>query len=1006
MTLLNASPLALQEVTMPFSSFANKDDMIARVKAQVGGSLIEEAVEPGLEARAAELASNVWCPDPEQEPNGRSVRTRLSRIGALQGCAGVLFCGRKVKDDGTAGDPFVMVGGPPIGPNCGDEGAEVELPSVEAWGMQGDSWKPSNIKLGDKSKSLVPIVVPLVANTRGCAIDSLKTIMFDAASSILVLPKGLGVVSCALCSDIEAPSLADPWAPFWVSKLDSVIRTGEVVPPVIKGFVPTEEDQQPDMSGAWLMPLVLPLPEHHGIPFGFGVPVTPDLTLASFLRQLRDWTHTTAAEFQWLEKIPLLSSWFVGVAASPKAFAQQVLTYAQVSESLPPFWSERMEGDFNIHFELFWRDVTDRLVFKLLWDRVKGSASANVLKKVEMYGLAAVTILSKMNVFSSLTSVEAHPYLLHYVRPGIASWDTTLELTKARNIMKYCVPKGAENYAPCTLSNLSSSIVLDDLPELVDKSSLAGLQSPSAENRSASQDPSQRQLESLFGLPATSTASDLQSPEISLATSVQSSRAPGGRDSRLDTPSFTRSQLFGEEVASGDKGGDRARTVQWSVGREESRASPVQGSSVQVLGVVSNPVVGHVGAANRPQPSDWKVPADVLRETEYPQDMVEMLPVLTTPLASDVQAVYNKFHVTFAGAETTSVTLEAKIFASIGGIKFPDSTLTTAPVFWETNKDKSFLGEDWLFLGGRVSRQWVANVLAAKEWTSVASHLDMQVQQQQTQESGDVFWRSIGRVSYPEGFFSQHSELVQGLQKGFIHSGLDIAWPDRTKLRNEFTIWHLLASVLGNQFQANKLVPAQGISADQLVQLLVNYLFIFVIMFQDVMLYPELAKLTHYSPWTIASPFAGGLICLIQHFSKPGVRLAWDQLLQRQDKGTKYAVCSVLYHVGKLVDIFTQWVSKPLFPKMVREALPPSSRQHVAKDLCLITTAVNTLSGQMRLLDDLKAWHKHIEVRFNPSALRTITCSDMPDDRAIPDYLFAASLKRAPQADSYQADKR
>ena len=95
-------------------------------------------------------------------------------------------------------------------------------------------------------------------------------------------------------------------------------------------------------------------------------------------------------------------------------------------------------------------------------------------------------------------------------------------------------------------------------------------------------------------------------------------------------------------------------------------------------------------------------------------------------------------------------------------------------------------------------------------------------------------------------------------------------------------------------------MPASGLKATAVMKIVINMFALFHILAEDERLYPNLPD--GMSTFSLFSPLGGALCSALQHFQKPAIAAAWDNLSEKV--GSAYQTLAFFFALGDLIELF------------------------------------------------------------------------------------------------------
>jgi len=117
-------------------------------------------------------------------------------------------------------------------------------------------------------------------------------------------------------------------------------------------------------------------------------------------------------------------------------------------------------------------------------------------------------------------------------------------------------------------------------------------------------------------------------------------------------------------------------------------------------------------------------------------------------------------------------------------------------------------------------------------------------------------------------------------------------------------VWHFVSSL---DDLPDDYLPPQGLSAPQLVQLLINFNMCWAQVFANGRDYPNIPD-AHQSPVPWCSFFYGGLVKAIKHLLLSEIIAVWDKHTRGSSGQGLRLTTGFLHYIGLLIRLFEDWL--------------------------------------------------------------------------------------------------
>ena len=396
----------------------------------------------------------------------RTAFDRFAKPGLLSQCHGALVVAKLVLGPNQHSDPFVVITDRPI---TSLSAVTMDSPSVTPAALGIDTeWAPGGVPI-PVDADLTLLMLSLVNDTRSRSPAELAALFSTAADSIWVVAKGARMGLTQLATDKFTPAAA-PDVDDWHSELfisgavpkediGTMFGTAANIPPLVNG-APSHAGH----NGAWVLSAIIPLPKGHNLPFGYGVKITPGLTLENFVMELRVWANATADYAAWMLGIAYLQAWFHVISASPSALALEVMALSQCTHSLSALTKpiglitsgsdpiainqEAYVGQLKFNQLHHW--CIDRTTCRLI------ASKGLVTRFLEYVNLAGVAFNREPALSVGTDDPACYSYMWVLANPPTPSWRTSLDLLAMRQVLP--LPSWAASFAQFNV-NLVTKLV-------------------------------------------------------------------------------------------------------------------------------------------------------------------------------------------------------------------------------------------------------------------------------------------------------------------------------------------------------------------------------------------------------------------------------------------------------------------------------------------------------------------------------------------------------------------
>jgi hypothetical protein len=950
-----------------FISPSSFQSFLADMGKQVGGPLppaIQSTFYPASLADALNKNLVQWLLSPATGPSPDPVKfrtpsNRYATSGLLGQCHGAIVVAqlRIGPDPDQLTPPFVITTDRPL-TSLSQVTMDSPFAPPSILGIL-DEWAPGGVPLPDGDMSL--LLLSLVHDTRSRSLDSLATAFTSAASSIWIAPKGSRMGLTAFGSDFFEPPAGDVdnevwWKNLWIpsdqaGQLGSRFETGQDKPP----FLIASDAVTP--NGVWVLPAILPLPQYHTLPFGFGMLVTPDLTITKFLAELRVWCHAPDDFAGFLEN-PLTTAWFRAIAKDPTALALEVMPLSQCNESL--FALETVSTDalpLPEGQELYVAPLRANVVHH--WSLEHWIASPPLANKTTAsralgyVQTAAAAINAHPDLSLDTLEPACYPCLWNLADPPFTTWITKLEVAALRRILP--LPswiKSAFTSFSVTLDNIKQT----QIPEIQTIDQVTGseatpkrtLADQSVDERDAGNDA----LRMLF---TQSSAKSVRQTTPQALPSQAASLHPGFKalPKKLLHSVHTHKKVIDLD--------DLASLSEASAASQHLPAvAPADASAFYHVPWQQAATITHQ------EDSGWGIPVDYC-PVQWPLTMHALLPVSRMDSAMTPEQARLRFDLrNFLTGVLPSTFGMLSLLASYR-LRHGPQTSVTHLVLTHPASDR-FWPHEWLLLPLSLSPTWIRDVVLsdARAVDSLVSHLTTRI------SAAAVYAASYRRdFGFPapmfrSRFFHDNLALVAGLRQGLVDDGLDVASSGQTSLPPAFSFWYILGSLSS---ASDGKVPLRGLSTYAVQQLLANSLCLLDQMFFDPGAYPDLPP-GHGSPFLISSPLAGAIIHAIRIFQNPPFIQAWTEMYEDKIShadGTRAYVTALLHHLGYLLK---QLRSSMPFLSAEQDLQPANVRGGPARiydSICVINTKCGAAQSPLQTV--FSQWNDDLHRMFSVSSL-------------------------------------
>lgn len=699
---------------------------------------------------------------------------------------------------------------------------------------------------------------------------------------------------------------------------------------------PPDASSSTQRGGVLLVPKVLLAPRNVQLPIGM-VLDPANLEYADFL-QLLDAAATDPERppSSWFST-PLTRMWFEATKQDAPSFTSRLISQETFDTwlNLAPVQPAK---DLTLHLPL------DRLS-QHLWDFAYCKAHASVLPKLEQFAkecLLDAQLPHSPNATPALgyvASVYRHPYLLHARSPSIHNWLAAYKWKVFSPPNDLALPAfiGPIERREITIVNATDVSPVPRTPIFLNlggpSASKTPLSSPQANPTPGDDD----DVDSVASVPLTTFATDDSTPaaRTPLRSNLPDSQPP---KRKLDDTDFISTL---------------------KAAKPKTRSDVPPASPPPLAGKVFNPFAASTPHSTTLRDDPWRLPVNRHDQLPLPDPNPTTDPAIAVAriIAADASAKtaqpdekQGPADVIFRHATVSQITPTSRVMrkAAFFGASRVHKPVTAHPVA----APKELLPRDYLFLPGSLGPQYQRAFLPAfLKTNNKQAQLDFATWLKRTCQNAQHRAKELGPLcSIDPAFFDQNT--VSAIQHLNFLTGKLIRSPTDLSCGG-LSAWHFLRSIPAYATQVTPRLPAEGVTAGSIFDILTNIQFILHLPYIDVRYRPFLGQ--GHSPVSRFSPFIGHLMELAAPFNDRPFQQLWDN--KSSNERQKYT--KALFHaIDLLFLIMTQWEDETFEADVT---FIPAQMPGSAATLCFLNPYVSSQNKSENLVERLKAWRQLIE---------------------------------------------